>query len=474
MRIEQNYSLEQHNTFHLPAKTRWFMEYETEEELEKILHDEYFQECLSTHIGSGSNLLFINDYNGIILHSTIKGINVVSEDDDHVIIRVGAAELWDDVVAFAVSKGWFGIENLSLIPGETGAAAVQNIGAYGVEIKDVIESVEAWNQLTFEKVCFSVSDCDYSYRNSRFKNLHLDPHIITYVNIRLSKKESFSLDYGQLKEKFSDAQPTLQTVRDAVIAIRREKLPDPSELGNAGDPVWNLPKFQDGGGFSVLVLYHVVEPSVDFCDKTDALPGKGGGHISDVIIDNRKICFIQRSENDLSVIRKTPLVIVDIHHMSVIADIIVILARGFYNAASGFIRAICVYKTGTKGFPQNFLGHLIHHLADGNIPFGMTDFKIMFLRIEGDPYNTVFAQTDQIRGILVQLLNDLRGLISYAAFLREDPSLEDSETLDKGISFFLLLTVAGLKGNHPAEERVVAQGHENTDPVGVGESMLPL
>lgn len=239
MRIEQNYSLEQHNTFHLPAKTRWFMEYETEEELEKILHDEYFQECLSTHIGSGSNLLFINDYNGIILHSAIKGINVVSEDDDHVVIRVGAAELWDDVVAFAVSKGWFGIENLSLIPGETGAAAVQNIGAYGVEIKDVIESVEAWNQLTFEKVCFSVSDCDYSYRNSRFKNLHLDPHIITYVNIRLSKKESFSLDYGQLKEKFSDVQPTLQSVRDAVIAIRKEKLPDPSELGNAGSYFMN-------------------------------------------------------------------------------------------------------------------------------------------------------------------------------------------------------------------------------------------
>lgn len=239
MRIEQNYSLEQHNTFHLPVKTRWFMEYESEEELEKILHDEYFQECLSTHIGSGSNLLFINDYNGIILHSSIKGINVVGEDENHVVIRVGAAELWDDVVACAVSKGWFGIENLSLIPGETGAAAVQNIGAYGVEIKDVIESVEAWNQLTFEKVRFSVADCDYSYRNSRFKNPHLDPHIITYVNIRLSKKESFSLDYGQLREKFSDVQPTLQKVRDAVIAIRREKLPDPSVLGNAGSYFMN-------------------------------------------------------------------------------------------------------------------------------------------------------------------------------------------------------------------------------------------
>ena len=147
MRIEQNYSLEKHNTFHLPVKTRWFMEYETEEELRRILHDEYFQECLSLHIGGGSNLLFINDYNGIIIHSRIKGISISAE-----------------------TKGWGGIENLSLIPGEAGAAAIQNIGAYGMEIKDVIESVEAYNQLTFEKRTFTNSDCEYGYRNSYFKN----------------------------------------------------------------------------------------------------------------------------------------------------------------------------------------------------------------------------------------------------------------------------------------------------------------
>ena len=196
MRIEQNYSLEKHNTFHLPVKTRWFMEYETEEELQRILHDEYFQECLSLHIGGGSNLLFINDYNGIIIHSRIKGISISAETDEYVSLRVGAAEIWDDVVAYAVSKGWGGIENLSLIPGEAGAAAIQNIGAYGMEIKDVIESVEAYNQLTFEKRTFTNSDCEYGYRNSYFKNEHHDPHIITY--------------------------------------IRRQKLPDPEVLGNAG------------------------------------------------------------------------------------------------------------------------------------------------------------------------------------------------------------------------------------------------
>lgn len=235
MRIEENYLLEKHNTFHLPVKTRWFMEYVSEEELQRILHDEYFQECLSLHIGSGSNLLFINDFNGIILHSQIKGISIAEETDDTVLLRVGAAEKWDDVVAFAVSKGWGGIENLSLIPGEAGAAAIQNIGAYGVEIKDVIETVETYNQLSFEKRLFTNEECLYGYRDSYFKNEHNDPYIVTYIYIRLDKKPKFSLDYGNLREQLSECpEVTLQAVRDAVIAIRRQKLPDPDVLGNAG------------------------------------------------------------------------------------------------------------------------------------------------------------------------------------------------------------------------------------------------
>ena len=235
MRIEENYSLEKHNTFHLPVKARWFMEYTNEEELGRIFRDEYFQECLSLHIGSGSNLLFINDFNGVILHSQIKGISVAEETDDSVLLRIGAAEKWDDVVAYAVSKGWGGIENLSGIPGEVGAAAVQNIGAYGTEIKDVVETVETYNQLSFEKRMFTNEECLYSYRDSFFKNEHNDPHIVTYVNIRLSKKPRFSVNYGNLKEELAKyPEITLQAVRDAVISIRRQKLPDPDELGNAG------------------------------------------------------------------------------------------------------------------------------------------------------------------------------------------------------------------------------------------------
>ena len=249
MKIEENYSLKEHNTFHLSVKARWFIEYCNEEELCRILHDEYFQECMSLHIGSGSNLLFLNDYNGIILHSAIRGIAVVEETDDAVLLHVGAAEKWDGVVAYAVARGWSGVENLSFIPGEVGAAAVQNIGAYGTEVKVVIETVEAFNQLSFEKKIFSNQECCYSYRSSFFKNENNDPHIVTYVNIRLRKHFQFNLSYKELqKELLPFDNPDLQAVRDAVILLRRRKLPDPEMLGNAGsffmNPVITVAHFE--------------------------------------------------------------------------------------------------------------------------------------------------------------------------------------------------------------------------------------
>ena len=234
MRIEQNYSLEGHNTFDIQVKARWFMEYDNEDELIRILKDEYFQESASLHIGEGSNLLFTGDVNGVIIHSRIKGINIADETSKSVLLRVGAAEHWDDVVAYAVSKGWGGIENLSHIPGETGAAAVQNIGAYGVEIKDVIDTVETYNRLTFEKRIFTNDECRYAYRHSYFKEQGNDPYIVTYINLRLQKLPQYKLEYGNLTEALKGKDITLQAVRNAVIAIRREKLPEPEELGSAG------------------------------------------------------------------------------------------------------------------------------------------------------------------------------------------------------------------------------------------------
>ena len=234
--IKENYSLERLNSFHLPVKARRFIEYENENELEKILRDEFFSRQCSLHIGSGSNLLFLDDFDGIILHSAIKGIAPVEETDDSVLLRVGAAEVWDDVVVYAIEKGWGGIENLSLIPGETGAAAVQNIGAYGVEIKDVIETVEAFNQRTSQKRIFTQAACAYGYRTSLFKEIQqTNPYIITAVGMRLQKRPVFHLEYEGLREILrSDELLTPRKVRDAVIDLRRKKLPDPNELGNAG------------------------------------------------------------------------------------------------------------------------------------------------------------------------------------------------------------------------------------------------
>ncbi|MDR2764836.1 MAG: UDP-N-acetylmuramate dehydrogenase [Tannerella sp.] len=234
MRIEQNFSLERYNTFHLPVHTRWFVEYADETELERVLQDEYFQELPSLHIGGGSNLLFLDDFKGIILHSAIRGIRVAGETDDAVWLQVGAAETWDHVTAWAAENGWGGIENLSLIPGETGAAAVQNIGAYGAEIKDVLESVEAYLP-TAEKRIFTNEACRYGYRDSYFKDENHAPCIITSVTLRLTKQPVFNLAYNNLEEILADSAPrTVAKVREAIIRIRREKLPDPDKWGNAG------------------------------------------------------------------------------------------------------------------------------------------------------------------------------------------------------------------------------------------------
>ncbi|MGL4491550.1 MAG: FAD-binding protein, partial [Tannerellaceae bacterium] len=160
MRIEENFSLINYNTFGLDVSAAWFVEYTTEEELMRILNDEFFIEQTKLHIGKGSNLLFLDNYEGIILHSGISGIEVKEETDTDVTLRVGAGVDWDDLVAYAVEHNWWGIENLSLIPGETGSAALQNIGAYGSEVEDVIVEVEAFSTKDKQKHIFSNEACD--------------------------------------------------------------------------------------------------------------------------------------------------------------------------------------------------------------------------------------------------------------------------------------------------------------------------
>jgi UDP-N-acetylmuramate dehydrogenase len=235
MRIEQHYSLLKHNTFRLDVKTRWFVEYENEADLQKLLHDEYFFSQTFLHIGQGSNLLFPGDFDGVIVHSGIRGIEVVNEDENHVWLKAGAAEDWNAFTAYCVNNGWGGIENLSLIPGEVGASAFQNIGAYGVEASDCIAELHAFSLETGEKKVFSKEACHYAYRHSFFKEpANRGKYFITHVVYRLDKKPVFKLDYRPLNDLLAGKSIDLKTVREAVIAIRETKLPDPKRTGNAG------------------------------------------------------------------------------------------------------------------------------------------------------------------------------------------------------------------------------------------------
>jgi len=235
MRIEQNYSLLKHNTFGLDIKTKYFVEYETEADLQKLLQDEFFFSQRFWHIGQGSNLLFISDFDGIILHSAIQGIEIIKEDNHSVWLKVGAGNDWDSLVAYCVEKGWGGLENLSLIPGEAGASAVQNIGAYGTEVSEHIVEVHAYSVETGEKRIFSNAECEYSYRTSFFKKPeNKGKYYIVHVIYKLSKQPKFRLDYGNIRDYLSGKPVSLQTIREAVIAIRNSKLPDPKITGNAG------------------------------------------------------------------------------------------------------------------------------------------------------------------------------------------------------------------------------------------------
>ena len=234
MKKLDNYSLLNHNTFGMDVKAKHYVEYSSEEELQQLI-PELRGEVL--HLGGGSNLLFKGDFEGTVLHSAIKGMDVVEEleGEGAVLVRAGAGEVWDDFVVWAVERGWGGVENLSLIPGEVGASAVQNIGAYGVEAKDVIEQVETVNLHTGEKRCWANSECRYAYRQSIFKQELKGKCAITHVVFRLQKTPVLRLEYGNIRTALGDKKDvTIADVRQAILDIRQAKLPDPKVLGNAG------------------------------------------------------------------------------------------------------------------------------------------------------------------------------------------------------------------------------------------------
>jgi UDP-N-acetylmuramate dehydrogenase len=234
--IFENISLRGFNTFAMDVNAKRFCAFQDMEELEAAMEGMLENEKYMV-LGGGSNVLFRGDYDGMVLKNELKGIKVIGDDDTHVTVSVGAGENWHEFVTKAISNKWSGVENLSLIPGSVGAAPMQNIGAYGVELESVFESLEAFHFVDKEVHTFSKDDCAFGYRESVFKNIHKGKYCITKVNLRLPKTPVFNISYGAIEQELEGMgvdELSIKSIGRAVCAIRMRKLPDPRLVGNAG------------------------------------------------------------------------------------------------------------------------------------------------------------------------------------------------------------------------------------------------
>ena len=237
MKIQENISLKPFTTFGIDKKAKFFTTVETLDELKAALLTAKEKHLQVFILGGGSNILLTRDIDGLVIKLEIKGINLVKEEGDQLWVEVGAGEMWHELVLHSIAEDWAGLENLSLIPGTVGASPMQNIGAYGVEIKDVFDSLQAMHRETLEMQSFDAEACRFGYRESVFKQTFKDQFVITSVTFRLSKTPNFHLEYGAIREVLAANgidQPSIRAISDAVIQIRQSKLPDPKEIGNAG------------------------------------------------------------------------------------------------------------------------------------------------------------------------------------------------------------------------------------------------
>jgi len=237
MRIIKDYNLKELNTFGIEAKAKFFVEINNEKDIKELIASLEFQQNEKLFLGGGSNVLFTQDFDGIVILNKVKGIEIIKEDNRNVWIKGFGGENWHEFVMFTLNKKLWGLENLSLIPGTVGAAPMQNIGAYGAELKNVLENVEAYDVKTGEKVIFEKEECECGYRTSIFKTSAKGKYFISAILVRLSKNINVNVSYkvleNYLKENNIKAE-TPKDISDVVIAIRTSKLPDPKILGNAG------------------------------------------------------------------------------------------------------------------------------------------------------------------------------------------------------------------------------------------------
>ncbi len=237
MNIRENISLQSFQTFGVDVSARFFITIEDVSQLKQVLSDREFQQTPKLILGGGSNILFKDNYEGLVIYNNLKGINIIKENAKHIWVKVSSGENWHQFVEYCLDHDYGGVENLSLIPGRVGAAPIQNIGAYGVELKDVFESLKAVSVANGESVTFNRSDCEFGYRQSIFKGRLKGDYCITAITLRLDKEHTYQVSYGSLQSKLQEMgveDLSIQAISRAVCNIRRRKLPDPQQLGNAG------------------------------------------------------------------------------------------------------------------------------------------------------------------------------------------------------------------------------------------------
>jgi UDP-N-acetylmuramate dehydrogenase len=237
MQISSHISLKPFNTFGIEAAAKLFTVVRSTSDVQELLQQGEYKSNPHLILGGGSNILLTQNVDALVIKNELKGIHVIEETEDHVLVTCAAGEVWHDFVMYCIDKGFAGIENLSLIPGNTGASPMQNIGAYGVEIKDTFHALEAIDLETGEIVNFSKGDCEFGYRESVFKRKYKDRFMILSVTFRLSKKPVFHIDYGAIKQeldKMGISELSIKAISQAVINIRSSKLPDPKKIGNSG------------------------------------------------------------------------------------------------------------------------------------------------------------------------------------------------------------------------------------------------
>lgn len=248
--MKEDFSLKNYNSFGIDVMAQAFVSIDSLEKLENLIQLKSFS---FPHfiLGGGSNILFTKNVTSTVFHIKLKGIKILSENNEEIIVQFGAGEIWHECVLWAVENNYFGIENLALIPGTIGAAPMQNIGAYGVEIKSLIEKVHCIHKITGEKITFSNAECEFDYRESIFKHKRKDAFIIYAVDLKLKKNAPLQTSYGAIKEVLNSKgidQPSLKDIFNTIVEIRNSKLPKPKEIGNAGsffkNPIVSNEKFE--------------------------------------------------------------------------------------------------------------------------------------------------------------------------------------------------------------------------------------